>query len=161
MEPEKVIRKQRLSGLAKAKALMRAKGFKSKDPFFVVLMQPSFVGAGFRMIVPFPFAKTYLSKSQDVILKVQNGRRTWSVDYICRQYKGSSSTRFDCGWKAFVRDNDLKVGDVCAFVLKKSIGIILFEVVIFHGDGVANSPVLTGKQELYYPILIIVIIILS
>ncbi|XP_060971645.1 uncharacterized protein LOC133028973 [Cannabis sativa] len=39
-----------------------------------------------------------------------------------------------------VPDNDLKVGDVCAFVMTKNIGIILFEVIIFHNNGVANSP---------------------
>ncbi|KAM6591521.1 hypothetical protein CsatA_014126 [Cannabis sativa] len=135
VEPEKFIRKKCLSGKSKAKALMRAKGFKSKDPFFIVPMQPSVVGAGFRMNVPFHFARTYLSKSQDVILKVQDGRN-WSVKYFSRQYEGSSRySRFECGWKAFVQDNELEVGDVCAFVLRNSIDdITLFEVVIFYYD---------------------------
>ena len=45
MKPEDFTSKQRLSANQKAKALKRASGFKSKDPFFMVAMQPSFVGA--------------------------------------------------------------------------------------------------------------------
>ncbi|KAF4390224.1 hypothetical protein F8388_019879 [Cannabis sativa] len=81
------------------------------------------------------------SSSQDMILKVQDGR-TWSVKYYVRPDRVTSKTRIERGWKAFVEDNYLKVGDVCAFVLRKSIGIVLFEVVIFHKNGVANSPML-------------------
>ncbi|KAF4390218.1 hypothetical protein F8388_019873 [Cannabis sativa] len=206
-EPQNIVRKQMFTGKEKAEALTRDKGFKSDDPFFIVLMQPSFVGASYSMVVPFSFAKNHLlsvSKHEDVILKVQ-GERIWPVRYYYRKYTGRSQFRFawgwkafaidnnlkvgrtlkvealkiakdfkskdpffivpmqpssvgskskynmtagissifriEGGWKAFVQDNDLKVGDVCAFVLRKSIGIILFEVVIFHENGVANSPI--------------------
>ncbi|XP_062096638.1 B3 domain-containing transcription factor VRN1-like isoform X2 [Humulus lupulus] len=143
MEPEFFLSKQRLSAKEKAEALQRAKGFKSKDPFFMVSMRPSFVGDKAYLIIPSMFANNYLlNKHQDVILKVQDGR-TWSVKYSIRQYKGSSSKiTFECGWKAFAQDNELKVDDVCAFVLRSSTGIILFEVVIFCENGVAKSPML-------------------
>ncbi|KAM6591519.1 hypothetical protein CsatA_014124 [Cannabis sativa] len=99
--------------------------------------------SSYAKVIPSFFAKEYLfrisSSSQDVILKVQDGR-TWSVKYYVRPDRVTSKTRIKRGWKAFVQDNDLKVGDVCAFVLRKSIGIVLFEVVIFHENGVANSP---------------------
>ncbi|XP_060959596.1 B3 domain-containing transcription factor VRN1-like [Cannabis sativa] len=98
-----------------------------------------------KKVIPSFFAKEYLfrisSSSQDMILKVQDGR-TWSVKYYVRPDRVTSKTRIERGWKAFVEDNYLKVGDVCAFVLRKSIGIVLFEVVIFHENGVANSPML-------------------
>ncbi|XP_062086402.1 putative B3 domain-containing protein REM15 [Humulus lupulus] len=127
-----------------AEALKRAKGFKSKDPFFMICMRPSFVGTKLNMIIPSVFAKNYLlstSKHQDVILKVQDGR-TWSVKYYFRSHGRSPKTRFEGGWKAFAEDNNLKLGNVCAFVLRKSTGIMLFEVVIFCENGVANSPML-------------------
>ncbi|KAM6564462.1 hypothetical protein CsatB_024460 [Cannabis sativa] len=145
--PEKFIRNQKLSRKEKAEAFKRAKDFESEDPFFIVPMHPSYVGSksSYNMVIPSFFAKEYLfrisSSSQDMILKVQDGR-TWSVKYYIRPDRVTSKTRIERGWKAFVQDNDLKVGDVCAFVLRKSIGIVLFEVAIFHENGVANSPML-------------------
>ena len=79
-----------------------------------------------------------------MILKVQDGR-TWSVKYSFRLYNGYVQARFKGGWRAFSQDNDLKVGDVCVFVLTKSVGI-LFEVHIFCENGVANSNALPGKH---------------
>ncbi|XP_062102235.1 B3 domain-containing transcription factor VRN1-like isoform X1 [Humulus lupulus] len=149
MEPQNFIRKQKLGGKEKAEALMRAKHFKSNDPFFIVPMQPSFVGSAYNMVIPFFFAKYYLlniSNHQDVILKVQNGR-TWPVKYYYRHYKGHSKIRFECGWRAFAQDNNLKVGDVCVFVMRKSIGIMLFEVVIFYKNGEASSPMLPAANK--------------
>ncbi|KAM6591511.1 hypothetical protein CsatA_014116 [Cannabis sativa] len=150
VEPQNIIRKQMyLTGQKKAEALMRAKGFKSDDPFFIVLMQPSFVGASYSMVVPFSFAKNHLpsvSKHEDVILKVQD-ERIWPVRYYYRKYAGHSQFRFEWGWKAFARDNDLKVGDVCVFVKRQNIGIMLFEVVTFYKNGVPNSPVLPAANN--------------
>ncbi|KAF4392580.1 hypothetical protein G4B88_015223 [Cannabis sativa] len=124
-------------------AFFNSKDFESENPFFIVPMHPSYVGSN--PVIPSFFAKEYLfrisSSSQDMILKVQDGR-TWSVKYYVRPDRVTSKTRIERGWKAFVEDNYLKVGDVCAFVLRKSIGIVLFEVVIFHKNGVANSPML-------------------
>ncbi|XP_062075880.1 B3 domain-containing protein REM6-like [Humulus lupulus] len=145
MEPEFFFKKQMLSAEKKAEALKITKGFKSKDPFFMVSMRPSFVEANYTAIIPSLFAKHYLlsiSKHQYVTLKVQD-RRTWSVRYrLCKKSPKTIKTIFGCGWKAFAQDNDLKVGDVCAFVLRKSIGKMLFEVVIYRGNGVANPPML-------------------
>ena len=81
-----------------------------------------------------------------MILKVQDGR-TWSVKYSFKLYNGCPKFIFNCGWKAFARDNCLKVGDVCIFVLTKSIGI-LFEVSILCENVVANSTALPGKHEI-------------
>ncbi|KAF4393185.1 hypothetical protein G4B88_001919 [Cannabis sativa] len=93
-------------------------------------------------IIPSIFASQYLlnniNKHGDVILKVEDGR-TWSVRYCFSRRKRASKTKFQRGWKAFAQENDLKVGDVCAFVLRESIGIMLFEVVIFCGNGVQKS----------------------
>ncbi|XP_060959578.1 B3 domain-containing transcription factor VRN1-like isoform X3 [Cannabis sativa] len=122
-EPQNIVRKQMFTGKEKAEALTRDKGFKSDDPFFIVLMQPSFVGASYSMVVPFSFAKNHLlsvSKHADVILKVQ-GERIWPVRYYYRKYTGRSQFRFAWGWKAFAIDNDLKVGDVCVFVKRQNI----------------------------------------
>uniref|UniRef100_A0A803Q5I7 TF-B3 domain-containing protein n=1 Tax=Cannabis sativa TaxID=3483 RepID=A0A803Q5I7_CANSA len=154
-EPENFIRNQELSRKEKDEAFKRVKDFKSEDPFFIVPMQPSFVGSKSKYCMGMPslFGKKYLvgtsNSPQDVILKVQDGR-TWCVKYYVKPLGTSSKATIEGGWKAFVQDNELKVGDVCAFVLRNIIGIISFEVVIFHGNGVATSCMLPipGKQEL-------------
>ncbi|KAF4395219.1 hypothetical protein F8388_001606 [Cannabis sativa] len=144
MEPSNISRKQMLRGTEKVEALMRANGFKSDDPFFSVLMQASFVGSSsYNMIIPFGFAKYHLlshsKHHEDVILKVAEDERFWPVRCNYRQYNGHSQIRFESGWRAFAMDNDLKVGDVCIFVMRKNIVITSFEVTIYK-NGVRNSP---------------------
>lgn len=73
-----------------------------------------------------------------MILKVHG--RTWSVNYSFGIYGINNKAKFEYGWKVFAKDNDLKVGDVCVFVLTKSIEK-LFEVSIFRENGRANSSV--------------------
>lgn len=51
MEPEYFLRKQKLNAKEMAEALKRAKGFKSKDPFFMICMRPSFVGTKLNMVI--------------------------------------------------------------------------------------------------------------
>ncbi|GMN63964.1 hypothetical protein TIFTF001_033019 [Ficus carica] len=54
--------------------------------------------------------------------------------------------KFEYGWKAFARDSDLKVGDVCVFVLIKSIGIS-FDVAIFRENETEKSVVLPVHND--------------
>lgn len=63
-------------------------------------------------------------------------------------YNDYPRARFQTGWREFAQDNDLKVGDVCAFVLTKSIRII-FEVSIFRKNEIGNSSLLPGKYEIW------------
>ncbi|XP_037494864.1 B3 domain-containing transcription factor VRN1 [Jatropha curcas] len=84
-EKQKFIwRTQPLTKNYKANALHRARtAFKSKNPFFMVVMQPSYVHAGNKMWIPERFARRYLKiKRGDVILIVMGGR-TWSIIYHC------------------------------------------------------------------------------
>lgn len=55
-------------------------------------------------------------------------------------WKKSKKAKFEYGWKAFAQDSDLKVGDVCVFVLSKSIEIS-FEVAIFGENETEKSVV--------------------
>ncbi|KAJ4842225.1 hypothetical protein Tsubulata_007610, partial [Turnera subulata] len=51
-----------MSHVEKSRALSRASAFKSTNPFFKVVMQPSFVHGGYRMVVPSGFAKEHFPK---------------------------------------------------------------------------------------------------
>ncbi|XVF61911.1 hypothetical protein PTKIN_Ptkin08bG0172800 [Pterospermum kingtungense] len=119
---------QPLTQTQKEKASIRASTFNSANPSFTILMQPSYVLSKFTPHIPYQFAKRYFEENGELSLRVSDGR-TWTVGYkVCRLY---AKVRFSCNsWRAFVVDNNLKVGDICVFELIKDNGILL-DVVIF------------------------------
>ena len=64
--------------------------------------------------------------------------------YTFGVYDGQKIARFRTGWQEFARENSLKVGDVCTFVLLESIQIA-FEVIIFRVDGNSKTPMSSGE----------------
>ncbi|PPD78323.1 hypothetical protein GOBAR_DD24750 [Gossypium barbadense] len=112
-----------------------ANHFGSEKPFFVVNIQPSYITA-FHANVPFTFARTYFTwKEADVILKDRDGR-TWPIHL--KVYNKYHCTSFGRGWKAFAIDNDLRVGDSCAFELLER-PEISFRVTIFRNPEDSND----------------------
>ncbi|PON54065.1 B3 DNA binding domain containing protein, partial [Parasponia andersonii] len=113
-------------------ALQKASDFKSKHPFFKVVMQPSYV-YGYHLNVPLDFATRYIKNEGDAVLLVPNG------NYWCAQFKTSPlscsnrSARLCNGWQEFAKGNNLEVGDVCIFELLDVDGKeISFKVSIVH-----------------------------
>nr|XP_011468520.1 PREDICTED: B3 domain-containing protein LOC_Os12g40080-like [Fragaria vesca subsp. vesca] len=89
------------------------------------------------------FPAEFLKKNQikdaaNVILRVSNGK-TWYVKF---KYEKSKAI-LQHGWLAFVKDNCLKVGDVCVFVLVKDINL-LFQVEFFRATSCFPRSVLPG-----------------
>ncbi|KAF5463877.1 hypothetical protein F2P56_014005 [Juglans regia] len=55
-----------------ARALKKASGIKRENPYFMVVMQPSYAQFGWCLNIPSKFAKTYLNKTLgDVVLRFQ------------------------------------------------------------------------------------------
>ncbi|PON54051.1 B3 DNA binding domain containing protein [Parasponia andersonii] len=130
-------------------ALQRTCGFGSELPFFKVVMQPYYVLGKF-LSIPANFENIYLkNRSDNVILKVPNGEKTWPVKYVFGVQK-RTAPRFRRGWKAFAQDNNLKVGDVCVFILLKEIKFS-FEVVIFRVGGSLEAPISPAHDETGMP----------
>ncbi|KAF3964420.1 hypothetical protein CMV_011296 [Castanea mollissima] len=128
---------QGLTYIEKARALKRACAFKSKNPYFMIVLQPSYIYGNNYLVIPIDFAKKHFSeKHGDVILQV-SGSKIWSVKYNFRETYGRKRAELCSGWKAFVRDNNLEVGDVCVFEFIKGIEISL-KVVIFRDAKDAN-----------------------
>ncbi|CAN6563070.1 unnamed protein product [Malus baccata var. baccata] len=117
----------------KAIALQRAIAFKSEKPHFKVAMQPSYIFGN--LVLPAGFAKRHLMHQPhgNAILRLPDGG-TWCVKL--KLYK-QQKVRFKRGWLEFVRDNNLKTGDVCVFILIKGIELA-FEVVFYRGTEAAN-----------------------
>ncbi|KAI5337302.1 hypothetical protein L3X38_016573 [Prunus dulcis] len=122
---------------AKFIALQRAKAFKSDKPSFIVPMTRSYTNRSFVWLPSdFSFHMTRLSKnSGNVMFRVLDGR-TWCLGLKCERAKPKA--RFQSGWFKFARDNNLKIGDVCVFVLVDDIRLT-FEVVIFRATEAANT----------------------
>lgn len=82
--------------------------------------------------IPRTFAEKYLGqKKVGFNIRDSNGR-TWAVEYVY-QITGRPKGKFKAGWKKFVRDNDVEVGDVCVFELISNMdeGVNLMQVHIF------------------------------
>ncbi|KAK7845948.1 b3 domain-containing transcription factor vrn1 [Quercus suber] len=110
-----------------ARALQRASAFKPKNPYFKVVIQQSYLDRNLN--IPKDFVKKYSNILHgDVNLWVSDGSN-WPVEF-CKRTDENLKCRFNCRWKAFAKDNNLEVGDVCAFELIEATKT--FKVVIFR-----------------------------
>lgn len=128
-------RKKATTTVEKIRALISASSFKSENPFFKVVMQPSHVSGKCYLVMPIKFAKRHLKKECGVVqLEVLDGR-TWPARY--------KIPIIGVGWEKFVMDNGLNVGHVCVFEM---IGRT-FKVHIFRDDEEGNLNVIPFKDE--------------
>ncbi|XP_010667920.3 B3 domain-containing protein Os03g0212300 [Beta vulgaris subsp. vulgaris] len=104
--------------------------FVSSYPHFKSIMYPSHVTYKYKLAVPSSHASIYFSsKCKEIILNGPNGK-----SYSVRVYVGKKITELLNGWKSFVLDNDLQVGDACIFELinKNSRSKNAYKVSIFR-----------------------------
>ncbi|XP_008244816.1 PREDICTED: B3 domain-containing protein REM19-like [Prunus mume] len=133
--PDVLGRAHPLTKSEKALALQRANAFESEYPYFLVAIQPVYIHRGY-LHLPSEFARRHLVKrrARNIILKILDGR-TWLVEF---KYE-TSVARFQRAWLAFARDNNLKVGDVCVFVLIDC-NERLFDVFFYHTNNAEDCP---------------------
>lgn len=91
----------------------------SKHPFFRIVLTETYVNRGI-LHIPMTFVKNYIKIKKSTV-KLQVSKRLWSVKWI----HNYCSSRFSQGWTEFVRQNDLKMGDVCVFELIKTDDIVM------------------------------------
>ncbi|OVA05172.1 B3 DNA binding domain [Macleaya cordata] len=89
-----------------------SKAFKSKHPFFTVVLRDSYLSKGY-MHIPNSFARRYMTKGIKSITLRGLDKKKWSVGYCVR----GSATQLSSGWTNFTREMDLEEGDVCVFEL--------------------------------------------
>ncbi|MBA0804759.1 hypothetical protein Gohar_004326, partial [Gossypium harknessii] len=127
-----------MTPVEKARAILKASNFKSKNPFFKVVMQPRYLILRCSLGIPYKFVKRHLDEEkEEAILRVSDGR-TWVVKFTVKVFTGGQHKAEFSTWRAFARDNNLEVGDVCVFELinrhENS-----FKVSIFSAAPGANS----------------------
>lgn len=93
-----------------------ARSFASGFPNFVRIMKKFNVSGSYTLKIPYKFSKAYLPYCKtEVFLRNLRGK-CWTVNSV-PDSKGRTSHTFCGGWMAFVRDNDIKMGDICIFEL--------------------------------------------
>ncbi|XP_054794487.1 B3 domain-containing transcription factor VRN1-like [Prosopis cineraria] len=95
-----------LAAVEKNRALDVARSFKYDNPFFTLVMQRSYIGSGCYLSMPKDFAAKHLKEECVVQLQTLDGR-TWPAKF--------KVPKIGEGWRKFVKENGLKVGDVCVF----------------------------------------------
>ncbi|XP_072955209.1 B3 domain-containing protein Os11g0197600-like [Typha angustifolia] len=109
------------------KSLERAKLFKSRNPFTLIVMQDSYCYNSFFMNIPVHFAREYLPKIGRKMTLWDPQGTSWAVSYVSYGYRGALSG----GWGAFSFANNLEKHDVCVFELikKNQMKVHIFRVV--------------------------------
>lgn len=79
----------------------------------------------FFQMLPSAFCDSHLPKCSCMVDLQDPEGRSWKVRYLCYRY----TKIFSAGLSSFIRNNDLKAGDVCVFEL---VGELKFEVHIFR-----------------------------
>ncbi|VFQ99137.1 unnamed protein product [Cuscuta campestris] len=93
-----------------------AKSFTSSFPHFLRVMKKFNVSGSYTLKVPSQFSKEHLPSCRtEIVLHNLKGQR-WSVNSIPTTRVQTLHT-FCGGWMAFVRDNDIRLGDICIFEL--------------------------------------------
>ncbi|OWM66305.1 hypothetical protein CDL15_Pgr013522 [Punica granatum] len=130
-----------LKGAERVKALERAKSFKSSNPYFLVVMQPYYVHPSYKLHVPVKFLQTHIGENGsggELKLRV-SGEKVWTVKYNISVRGTWLHAKVVPGWKAFVVDNGLVVGDVCVFEFIRGLKSTSFRVTIFRAPPPAIS----------------------
>ncbi|XP_015890081.4 putative B3 domain-containing protein Os03g0621600 [Ziziphus jujuba] len=141
-------RKQKILGSERDRAHKRAvSSFRSENPFFSIVMQPSYIDGRGKLNIPNKFVARHINKREaEFNLRVSNGR-CWSVRY--RAVKRSRTINY-CDWRAFAHDNKLEVGDICIFELITSENDILhFQVSFVRHSGQLS---LDGNRDASNPV---------
>ncbi|KAH0769978.1 hypothetical protein KY290_013959 [Solanum tuberosum] len=111
-------------------AYQRAKAFKSKNPFIISFMQPSYVSIPYILKIHSKFARKYFLETDGNLMLRIPGCGSWSVKCTIR----TRNAKVYSGWKTFMLENKLKVGAVCVFEVIKGAQLCV-DVTIFRAAG--------------------------
>ncbi|KAL5777881.1 hypothetical protein ACOSP7_010807 [Xanthoceras sorbifolium] len=93
-----------------------ARSFTSHFPHFVRIMRKFNISGSYTLKIPYKFSMAYLPDCKtEIVLRNLNGE-CWNVNSV-PDSKGRMVHTFCGGWMAFVRGNDIKIGDICIFEL--------------------------------------------
>ncbi|XP_027938341.1 B3 domain-containing transcription factor VRN1-like [Vigna unguiculata] len=127
--------KKRAFSTRSGSAMERAQSFHSVNPVFIREMQRSYVERNI-MAMPRSFI-TVDEENEHLVTLWTSESGPWCV-YFSRN-NSSNQINLTTGWKSFVKDNNLKLRDVCVFEKIKKPGLS-FKVIIFRDTEESSSP---------------------
>ncbi|KAJ3702443.1 hypothetical protein LUZ61_006148 [Rhynchospora tenuis] len=116
-------KKLALTPAQKRRAIELSRGVKPGNKHYVALMTYTSVHTG-QVTVPAKFACDHLPPENKKAILHYKGHE-WPLSI---SYKNGLHPYFSSGWKEFVKDNNLRTGDVCLFELIKNNNIVSFKV---------------------------------
>ncbi|KAF7061501.1 hypothetical protein CFC21_068191 [Triticum aestivum] len=105
------VRKTKLTSAQKEVVKQKVQSIHSEIPIFVAVMSKTNVDSGFFLTFSRYYANKYLGEEPHMDLQLLG--KKWGVrflDHRCDRKLGS-------GWRQFVEENNLKMGDICLFEL--------------------------------------------
>lgn len=93
-----------------------AQSFTSSFPYFVRIMKSFNVSGSYTLNIPYQFSMAHLPNCKIKIILHNLKGEHWTVNSVPTTRVHTSHTLCG-GWMAFVRGNNIKVGDVCVFEL--------------------------------------------
>ncbi|XP_057722655.1 B3 domain-containing protein Os01g0723500-like isoform X2 [Arachis stenosperma] len=105
-----------LSNLAAHDEKKVARSFTSSFPYFVRIMKSFNVSGSYTLNIPYQFSMAHLPNCKIKIILHNLKGEHWTVNSVPSTRVHTSHTLCG-GWMAFVRGNNIKVGDVCIFEL--------------------------------------------
>ncbi|XP_021844735.1 B3 domain-containing transcription factor VRN1 [Spinacia oleracea] len=94
----------------------RYEAFEPKNPHFKLVMTPNTVSKGYRISVPIKHVREHLKPwNRELILKAGGREKRFHVKLL--MYPNNNQAPLGRGWKLFVWENALRVGDGCVFEL--------------------------------------------
>ncbi|KAL9264551.1 B3 domain-containing protein [Drosera capensis] len=112
-KPKKTIKEK--NGMSRFVEKAAAKHFTSEFPFFVRVMNFSNVAGNGIFKLPAHFSTDHLPKIRTKVVIWNLKGECWTVTSIPSVRSRTVQHIFCAGWRAFVRDNSIKMGDVCIF----------------------------------------------
>ncbi|KAB1998203.1 hypothetical protein ES319_D12G073000v1 [Gossypium barbadense] len=91
----------------------------------MVLMRPSSVCYKYRMVIPLDFALKFLPKHNCNLTLCNSAGKTWPMMFYRNTESKKLSAQLYGGWKTFVKDNRINVGDICVFELVRQPEILM------------------------------------
>ncbi|XP_031127344.1 B3 domain-containing protein Os01g0723500-like isoform X1 [Ipomoea triloba] len=130
--------------LSTQEAERAARSFTSSFPNFTKVMKRFNVSGSFTLNVPYQFATEHLPKCKVKIMLRNLKGQSWVVNSIPTTRVQTSHT-FCGGWLAFVRDNNLDLGDICIFELVHK-GELRVRILRVEKEGVNDHSSVTAHK---------------
>nr|GMD93703.1 B3 domain-containing protein Os01g0723500-like isoform X1 [Ipomoea batatas] len=138
--------------LSTQEAERAARSFTSSFPNFTKVMKRFNVSGSFTLNVPYQFATEHLPKCKVKIMLRNLKGQSWVVNSIPTTRVQTSHT-FCGGWLAFVRDNNLDLGDICIFELVHK-GELRVRILRVEKEGVNDHSSVTAHKVILKSVLL-------